>query len=305
MRGNLLNNGRFRSSRAKQGDGLLPYFLISPLIIFIFILALVPAIFTIVSAFYKVQLLNPPTKFFGFNNFRNIWHDSAVMLSLGNTALYIIIGVTISMILGLLMAVALQKPFKGRSMLIAIMILPWALPGVVEGILWSGIWDSNAGVFNSLLKSLHLISQYHVFLGQNRLLTIFAIELVQIWQITPLSTLLILASLQNIPHEIYESSTIEGCGYFKTLRYITIPLARPGIAIACIQAIIATLNVFDQPYVLNGAASTGASLNMEAYFSSFQNLDFGEGYAISLLITIFTLFVSVFVTKLLYRKVEF
>ncbi len=227
------------------------------------------------------------------------------MLSLGNTALYIIIGVTISMILGLLMAVALQKPFKGRSMLIAIMILPWALPGVVEGILWSGIWDSNAGVFNSLLKSLHLISQYHVFLGQNRLLTIFAIELVQIWQITPLSTLLILASLQNIPHEIYESSTIEGCGYFKTLRYITIPLARPGIAIACIQAIIATLNVFDQPYVLNGAASTGASLNMEAYFSSFQNLDFGEGYAISLLITIFTLFVSVFVTKLLYRKVEF
>jgi multiple sugar transport system permease protein len=305
LRSNPLRNGRFQGTKINSGDGPLPYFLVSPLLIFILILALVPAVFTVVSSFYRVQPLNPPTKFYGFNNFRNIWHDSSVLLSLGNTALYIVIGVSVSMVLGLLMAVSLQKPFKGRSVLIAIMILPWALPGVVEGILWSGIWDSNAGVFNSLLKSLHLISHYHVFLGQNRILTIFAIELVQIWQITPLSTLLILASLQNIPHEIYESSTIEGCGYFKTLRYITIPLARPGIAIACIQAIIATLNIFDQPYVLNGAASTGASLNMEAYFTSFQNLDFGEGYAISLLITIFTLFVSIFVTKLLYKKVEF
>jgi multiple sugar transport system permease protein len=77
------------------------------------------------------------------------------------------------------------------------------------------------------------------------------------------------------------------------------------VAVAMVQAVIATLNVFDQPFVLNGAAETGASLTMQTYFISFQNLDFGQGYALSLLITILTLFVSFVVVKLVYRPVEF
>ena len=90
-----------------------------------------------------------------------------------------------------------------------------------------------------------------------------------------------------------------------TFRRITLPLVRPGITVAMVQAVIATLNVFDQPYVLNGAAATGASLTMQTYFISFQNLDFGEGYALSLLITVVTLVASFVVVKLVYRPVEF
>ena len=98
---------------------------------------------------------------------------------------------------------------------------------------------------------------------------------------------------------------MDGCSPWASFRRITLPLARPGIAIAMVQALIATLNVFDQPYVLNGAAPTGASLTMQTYFISFQNLDFGEGYALSLLITVATLIVSLGVVKLVYRRVEF
>jgi multiple sugar transport system permease protein len=217
----------------------------------------------------------------------------------------VVIGVVLSTVLGIAMAVTLQKPFRGRSILIAVLILPWALPGVVEGIVWTGIWDSNTGLLNSVLSSLHLISHYQVFLGQNRLLTILAIEVVQVWQMTPLSTLLVLASLQNIPDELYEAAYLDGSTTWAAFRRITLPLARPGIAIAMVQAIIATLNVFDQPYVLNGAAQTGASLTEQTYFVSFQNLDFGEGYALSLLITIATLIVSLGVVKLVYRPVEY
>jgi multiple sugar transport system permease protein len=203
------------------------------------------------------------------------------------------------------MAITLQKKFFGRSVLIAVLILPWALPGVVEGIVWGSIWDSNSGFLNSLLTSVHLIDHYMVFLGQNQFLTILGIELVQVWQITPLSTLLILAALQNIPSDIYEASNLDGCSPWAAFRRITLPLARPGITIAMVQAIIATLNVFDQPYVLNGSASTGASLTMQTYFISFQNLNFGEGYALSLLITAATLVASLIVLKLVYRPVEF
>jgi len=224
---------------------------------------------------------------------------------MGNTALYVLIGVTLSTVLAIGMAVTLQHKFAGRSVLIAVLILPWALPGVVEGIVWSSIWDSNTGLLNSLLSSVHLIDHYQVFLGQNHLLTILAIELVQVWQITPLSVLLVLASLQNIPGDLYEAAKLDGCSSWSVFRWVTLPLARPGITIAMAQAVIVTLNVFDQPYVLNGAASTGASLTMQTYFISFQNLDFGEGYALSLLITAVTLVVSLGVLKLVYRPVEF
>jgi len=292
------------AGRRRRFD-LLPYALVSPLAAFIVALALVPAGMTIVQSFYRVQELNPPNKFNGLDNFRNLFSDTAVRSSMVNTALYVLIGVALSTILGIAMAVALQRPFRGRSVIIAVLILPWALPGVVEGIVWTGIWDSNTGLLNSVLTSIHLIDHYQVYLGQDRLLTIFAIELVHVWQITPLSALLVLAALQNIPGELYESAYLDGCSPWAALWRITLPLARPGIAIAMVQSLIATLNVFDQPYILNGAAPTGASVTMQTYFISFQNLDFGAGYALSLLITVATLVLSLGVVKLVYRSVEF
>jgi multiple sugar transport system permease protein len=185
------------------------------------------------------------------------------------------------------------------------MILPWALPGVVDGIVWSGIWDANTGLLNSVLTSLHLIDHYQVYLGTNRLLTIGLIEIVQVWQMTPLSTLLILAALQNIPGDLYEAAALDGCSAWNSFARVTLPLVRPGVAIAMVQSLIATLNVFDQPYVLNGAAQTGASVTMQTYFISFQNLDFGKGYALSLLITVVTLLGSFVLVKIVYRPVEF
>jgi len=117
-----------------------------------------------------------------------------------------------------------------------------------------------------------------VLLGQNQLLTLALIEVVQVWQITPLSTLLIFGPhSQLIPDEIYEAAVVDGANQWRSFTSITLPLARPGIAVAMVQALIATLNIFDQPYVLNGAASTGASVTMETYFISFQNLNFRTG----------------------------
>jgi len=282
---------------------LLPYVLVAPVAVFILGLAIVPAVFTVIQSFYRVNALDPPTRFTGFGNFVRLAHDKAVVGSIGNTGLYVVVGTLLSTVLGIGAAVVLQKRFRGRSLVIAVLILPWALPGVVEGILWTGIFDSNAGLVNGLLASLHLGGS-DVLLGQNRLLTITLIELVQVWQITPLSALLILAGLQLIPGELYEAAEIDGCSAWSAFLRITLPLARPGIAVAMVQAVIATLNVFDQPYVLNGAANTAASVTMQTYFISFQDLDFGEGYALSLLITIVTLLVSLIVVGGVYRRVE-
>jgi multiple sugar transport system permease protein len=283
----------------------LPYLLVAPLAIFIIGLALVPAGFTVIESFFRVDDLDPPTRFIGMGNFQRLLTDPTVQTAAVNTLGYVVIGVALSTVLGIAMAITLQHRFTGRSMLIAILILPWALPGVVEGIVWSGIWDANSGLLNSVLTSLHMVDHYQVFLGQHRWLTIALIELVQVWQITPLSALLVLASLQNIPGDLYEAARLDGCSAWAAFRRVTLPLARPGIAVAMVQAVIATLNVFDQPFVLNGAARTASSVMVQTYFISFQNLDFGEGYALSLLITLVTLVLSYGVVRAVYRPVEF
>jgi multiple sugar transport system permease protein len=293
-----------RPGRRRRRFDPLPYLLVSPLALFIIGLALVPAAFTIVEAFFRVNSLDPPTRFTGLGNFRRLFADHTFQTTAVNTAAYVVIGVALSTVLGIVMAITLQHRFRGRAALIAILILPWALPGVVEGIVWTGIWDANTGLLNSMLTSLHLVDHYHVFLGRNRWQTITLIEIVQVWQITPLSALLVLASLQNIPGDLYEAARLDGCSAWGAFRWITLPLARPGIAVAMVQAVIATLNVFDQPYVLNGAASAGSSVMVQTYSVSFRNLDFGEGYALSLLVTLVTLIVSFCVVKLVYRTVE-
>lgn len=299
-------SGRPARQRPRGGKfDLLPYALVTPLALFIALLALLPAAFTIVESFFRVQPLYPPARFNGLENYRRLFGDATIRASMVNTLLYVVIGIALSTVLGVAMAITLQRPFRGRAIIIAIMVLPWALPGVVEGVVWSGIFDANNGFLNSLLSSLGLFNHYHVFLGQHRVQTVALIELVQVWQMTPLSVLLVLASLQNIPHDLYEAATLDGSSAWATFWRITLPLVRPGVAIAMVQALVQTLNVFDQPYVLNGAAVTGTSVTEQTYFVSFQNLDFGEGYALSLVITVATIVVGLTITKLVYRKVEF
>jgi ABC-type sugar transport system permease subunit len=296
--------GRAPEGRERAAKGL-PYLLVTPLALFIIGLALVPAAFTIIESFYRVNPLDPPVRFDGIGNFRRLFANNVVLTSIGNTAIYVVIGVVLSTVLGIFFAVVLRRPFRGRGILIAVLILPWALPGVVEGILWTGIFDPNAGLLNGVLSSLHLASHGSVLLGDNRWLTIFLIELVQVWQITPLSALLVLASMQLMPEELFQAAAIDGCGAWQSFWRITLPLARPGVAVAIVQALIATLNVFDQPYVLNGAATTGSSITEQTYFISFQDLDFGGGYALSLLITVATMIVSLIVVRAVYRRVDY
>ncbi len=297
--------GRGRRAPRRMRDALLPYVLILPLVVVIAVLALYPTATTFVQSFFNLDPLNPPVRFVGLRNYRAIFADPAVANAWLNTALYAFFGVVMTTLIGLGMALALRRPFRGRGLVLALLILPWALPGVVEGIIWSWIYDPTFGVLNSALRSLHLISQYQLWISGNRVLSIFFIDLVQVWQTAPLAALLILASLQNIPDELHDAASMDGAGRLQELMSITLPLVRPGIAIAVVQALIASLNIFDQVYVLNGNASTGASVVMQTYLTAFQNLNFGQGYALSFLLTLLTIGISVVALRLIYRKVEF
>ncbi len=283
----------------------LAYVLLAPLALFIGVLTLYPTAVTTVEAFFRVDSLASNHAFVGLQNFKDAWNSPAVRESMVNTLVYMVVGTLLSTLLGLWFALLLRYRSRWRAVLLAIVILPWALPPVVEALFWARIYDPSFGSLNWLLRELHIISTNQVWIGSNRWLALTLTELVQVWQMTPLSVLLILASLQLIPNELYEAASVDGASPWYQFRYITLPLLRPGITVAMVAAITATLNIFDQPYILSGDATATASVGVQTYAVSFQNLNFGQGYALSLLVTIATAAASLVIMRLVYRRVEF
>ena len=289
---------------ARHRGRMLPYILLSPLVVFIGALSFVPTADTAVEAFFRVMPLDPPNRFVGLGNFRALFANSAVTTSWINTAAYVVVGVVLSVASGTAIAVALKRRFRFRGVILALVILPWALPAVVEAVVWSWIYDPTFGVANSALHSAHLIGGYHVWLGLNRWLTIALIEVVQVWQITPLSALVILAALQAVPLDLYEAARVDGAGPVQAFWRISLPMIRPALAVCTVEALVLSLNIFDQVYILNGIAPLGSSVMLQTYVTTFENLNFGGGYALSLLMTLATALLSVAALALLYRRPE-
>jgi multiple sugar transport system permease protein len=283
---------------------LLPYVLIAPLVVFIGALSFVPTADTTVEAFFRVMPLDPPARFTGLSNFRALFANSVILTSWVNTAVYVAIGVVLSVAGGTAIAVALRNRFRFRGVVLAVVVLPWALPAVVEAVIWSWIYNPTFGVLNSALHSAHVIGGYHVWLGLDRWLTIGLIEIVQVWQITPLSVLIILAALQSIQLDLYEAARVDGAGPLQMFRRISLPLIRPALAVATVEALVLSLNIFDQVYILNGIAPLGSSVMLQTYVTSFTDLNFGGGYALSLLVTLATAALSMAALGLLYRRVQ-
>lgn len=292
------------ASTRRKSSRFLPYWFIAPLMLMILILAVYPTTITLVQSFFRVDPLEPPTAFIGLGNFTALFSNPAVLQGAVNTAIYVVIGVALSTALGLGIAVAFAKPFPGRGWLLALVIVPWALPGVVEGVLWSWIYNPMYGMLNYLLVVLHLTGHYVTLLGVRHFLTIFLIEVVQVWQITPLGALLILAGLEAIPHELGEASWVDGARPGQSFWAITMPLLRPALTIAIVESLVSTINLFDQAYVLNGAAPLGSTVMLQTYYLAFQNLNFGQGYALSFAVTAFTIILSLIALRVIYRKVE-
>jgi multiple sugar transport system permease protein len=283
---------------------MLPYILLSPLVVFIGALSFVPTLDTTVEAFFRVMPLDPPTRFIGLGNFRALFDNPVISTSWVNTAVYVVVGVALSVVLGTVMALALRQRFRFRGVVLALVVLPWALPAVVEAVIWSWIYNPTFGVMNSALHSAHLIGGYHVWLGLDRWLTVVLIEIVQVWQITPLSAVVILAALQSISPDLYEAARVDGAGPLSQFRRISLPLIRPALAVCTVEALVLSLNIFDQVYVLNGIAPLGSSVMLQTYVQTFENLNFGGGYALSLLITLATALLSMAALALFYRRSE-
>lgn len=263
---------------------------------------LYPLLLTIVDSMKQMNLMRPnDVSFIGFSNYKELLTDSSFSKIVSNSALYVIFATIFQVVFGLYIALVLKNKFKGRGLLLAVVIVPWALPPVVNGVIWKWIYDPTYGVLNDLLIKLNLIESGHIWLGDSTT-ALIAITIVHVWKMTPLTAVILLAALQTIPEELYEAATMDGANKVQSLWHITAPMLKPALAIALTQITFASINLFDEIYVLTGTSLDTRSLLIENYLIAFRNLNLGKGMALSLLISLVTLLLCVFYIWILSER---
>jgi multiple sugar transport system permease protein len=224
-----------------------------------------------------------PQRYVGLRNYRQVLDDPTATGAIRHTVEYVALAVSLELVLGVLVAVTLRRLFPGRGIVLAILVLPWALPSVVSGVLWRRVFDPDNGLLNSALLKLHVIHEPHVWLAGGRWAIGF-ITLVHVWGVLPLVSLILLAGLQSIPEELYNASSVDGAGAWLQFRHITLPLLRPSLAIAATIGTLLAIAIFDEVYVLNGTALNTRSVLIQVYNTTFVEADFAHGMALACLL---------------------
>lgn len=245
--------------------------------------------------------MRPTTPFVGFDNYANLMNDPNVRQSWANTFIYVGLTVAMETVFGVGAALLLNKIKFGRSWLLAVLILPWCLPPVVNAVVWMWIYNPSYGALNGALTSLGLISENKVWFN-DRLTALFLTSIVHAWRMMPLTAVIILAALQSIPKELYEAAKLDGAGPVKLFRLVTLPLISGGLAIALSQSTVFAFNLFDEAWVLNGASLDTRTVMIQVYMSAFQNLKFSYGMALSILAMLASLVVSAVYVLRVYRE---
>lgn len=278
-------------SKAKVWDRLYPYLSVTLPSLVIALFTIYPVAYAVRISFYQYILTKPKDHpFIGLANYIEVVTSYYFRNSLINTAIYTaaaVIGITI---FGLGVALLLNSKLKSANALRIIILLPWAIPAVVGGLIWKWILNSDFGILNGILFASGIIQEYIPFLA-NPSLAKLSLIMATVWKEGPLAAIFFLAGLQLIPHELYEAAKIDGGGGWKLFRHITLPLLKPIILIVVVYETITAILVFDIIYVMTGGGpgDSTSMISWFAYAEIFKNLNLGHGVALAVIIALMIL----------------
>ncbi|TBL81985.1 carbohydrate ABC transporter permease [Paenibacillus thalictri] len=258
------------------------YLLLLPCIVLLLLMMVYPVYQTILFSVSEVKLPTFNLRFVGIDNFARIFKMEEIVTVFKNTLIWIAGSIVVKFLLGFWAAITFNTRFKGGVVLRIVCLLPWTVPSIVSSNLWRWIFQSDTGMLNGLLRSGHLDSLAHNWLGDPNT-ALFSAMVANSWSSYPFVMIMLLAGMQGIPKELYEAGGIDGANNVQLFRYITIPSLAPMIVIVLLLQIIQNLNSFDMLYVLTGGGPGGASeiLGLFIYRIGFTNYDFGGASAIS------------------------
>jgi ABC-type sugar transport system permease subunit len=260
--------------------------------------ALLIAVFFVYStyrAIYQSTRIESPIfkpRYVGLQNYRDMLDGRFFRQASENSIVFVLTVVPTLLVLGVLVALLLNEPFHGNTALRIGMILPWALPAAVAGLVWKWIFLDGWGALNGILGRLGVIDEPIAFLGEPRLAKL-AVVLVFVWAQLPLASIFLLAAVQSISPDLYEAASLDGASAFGRFRTITLPGIRPMLLIVALFELLMAFTNFDLIYALT-QGGPGTATTMVSYFAwaeSFRKLNFGAGAAMAIMIALASLVV--------------
>jgi multiple sugar transport system permease protein len=289
-----------KSVSEQRHERALPYLLIAPTLAVLVALSIYPLIYAV-----RVSLQTDSSAGvrWSLQNFTRLFADDFFRSALVHTIVYTIIALTFEFLLGLCLAVLLNRRMRGRSFFRAALLVPMMLPPVVVGVVWRLMLNPNFGAINGTLKGAGLKTEALTWTASPTL-AFASVIMVDIWQWTPFMFLILLAGLQAIPEEPYEAALIDGSSPWQTFRHITLPFLKPAILIALLLRTMDLLRVFDQIFILTegGPGSATETISLYIYRTAFRFSDFGYAAAMSFVLLILTNVISLLYIRLLQRQ---
>jgi multiple sugar transport system permease protein len=283
-----------------RNERALPFLLIAPTLAVLIALSIYPLIYAV-----KVSLQTDSSAGvqWSLQNFSRLATDQFFLSALAHTLVYAIIALTLEFLIGLGLAVLLNRQMRGRAFFRATLLVPMMLPPVVVGIIWRLMLNPNFGAINGTLKGFGANTETLTWTASPTL-AFLSIIAVDVWQWTPFMFLILLAGLQAIPEEPYEAAVIDGSSPWQTFRHITLPLLKPAILIALLLRTMDLLRVFDQIFILTegGPGSATETISLYIYRTAFRFSDFGYAAAMSFVLLLLTNAISLLYIRLLGKQ---
>jgi multiple sugar transport system permease protein len=257
--------------------------LLAPALALLLVVVGLPALRVVELSFTRTALEDGVVfQWGGAAAYARLWQDSRFWMALRNTLVFTGASVLLETLLGIGFALLLDRSFRGRGLLRAAVLVPWALPTAVIALAWAWVFNDAFGVANDLLLRLGLLARPVAWLGEPAT-AMAAIVVADVWKTTPFVALIVLAGLQGIPQELLEAARVDGLSAVQRFRHVVLPLLAPSLLVAILFRAVQAYGAFDLVYVMTGGGPGGATetLSLYAYQSYFRYLDFGYGSAVA------------------------
>ena len=282
------------------------YLLLAPAAILISVLILIPTVETIYCSFfnYRTQTAALGMQFTGLENYKRIISDSFFWDTFSWTIVFTVVTVGLELVIGMLLALLMTKKIPGQGVIRAVILVPWAMPAIVAGIIWSQIFAYN-GFINNILSALPFVKENIAWLGNENLAKI-SVMIADIWKNTPYMSLLLLSGLLTINKEYYEAATIDGAGRWKQFWSITVPLVKPTMMVTILFRIISAMRVYDLIVGMTNGGPGGSTttVSMYAINTYFTYGNIGYGSAMSVILLLVSVVISLFFVDSLKSRVR-
>lgn len=296
--------------RRELSRGQLAFLLNIPTSVLLLLVMAYPLGYAFYLSFTRASILDLQRgsfSFAGLVNYVELFKDPVFLLSLKNTAFFSLVSVSAILVGGLIIALAVQ-PERPRITRLTrlLMLVPWGVPPIAAGLMWSFIYNPNYGYLNVVLRNLGIVDEYVSIVGDPTL-AMWGVIVAYVWRVLPFAAVLFYAALQSIPQELYEAARVDGASAWQQFRSITLPLLRPTITVLLLLRTAWAFMVFDEILAITGGGPGNATW-VAAYYTysySFKYMEMGMGAASAYIITLIIGVLAVFYIRVIYREIQY